>query len=121
MWRLEWNSNPRPFGRKAMNVPMSHPTPLGLLHFVPLLLHRCQLRLLFKSFSFCKSYSVVVIEDINISMEILNVHWFNSLHGYLHAIGFLLHSQVFIFVLLGKRTSVDKPLLEYMSKKLNTT
>ena len=27
---------------------------------------------------------------------------------------------VFIFVLLGK-TSVEKPLLEYMSKKLNTT
>ena len=27
---------------------------------------------------------------------------------------------VFIFVLLGKKTSVDKPLLEYMNKKLNT-
>ena len=30
-----------------------------------------------------------------------------------------LSSNVFIFVLLGK-TSVDKPLLEYMNKKLNT-
>jgi len=29
-------------------------------------------------------------------------------------------SIVFRFVLLGKNTSVDKPLLEYMSKKLNT-
>ena len=28
-------------------------------------------------------------------------------------------NNVFMFVLLGK-TSVDKPLLEYMSKKLNT-
>jgi len=28
-------------------------------------------------------------------------------------------AYLFIFVLLGK-TSVDKPLLEYMSKKLNT-
>jgi len=32
----------------------------------------------------------------------------------------LVDSCVFIFVLLGKKTSVDKPLLEYMSKTLNT-
>src|SRR6218665_1914937 len=23
-WRLEWDSNPRPFGRKGTNLPMSH-------------------------------------------------------------------------------------------------
>src|SRR6218665_2060543 len=27
MWWPEWDSNPRPFGRKAMNLPMSHHTP----------------------------------------------------------------------------------------------
>src|SRR6218665_913919 len=32
----------------------------------------------------------------------------------------ILELLVFIFVLLGNKTSVDKPLLEYMSKKLNT-
>jgi len=26
-WQLERNSNPRPFGRKALNLPMSHHTP----------------------------------------------------------------------------------------------
>ena len=26
-WRLEWDSNPRPFGRKATNLPMSHHAP----------------------------------------------------------------------------------------------
>src|SRR6218665_3671642 len=26
-WRLERDSNPRPFGRKATNLPMSHNTP----------------------------------------------------------------------------------------------
>jgi len=28
--------------------------------------------------------------------------------------------RVFIFVLLGEKKSVDKPLFEYMCKKLNT-
>ena len=27
MWWLEWDSNPRPFGRKATNLPMSHHAP----------------------------------------------------------------------------------------------
>src|SRR6218665_583508 len=26
-WRPEWDLNPRPFGRKATNLPMSHHTP----------------------------------------------------------------------------------------------
>ena len=26
-WWLEWDSNPRPFGRKATNLPMSHYAP----------------------------------------------------------------------------------------------
>ena len=26
-WRLEWNSNTRPFGQKETNLPMSHQTP----------------------------------------------------------------------------------------------
>ena len=34
-WRLEWGSNPRSFGRKATNLPMSHHAPpLGPLSFL---------------------------------------------------------------------------------------
>jgi len=28
MWQLERNSNPWPFGRKALNLPMSHHAPM---------------------------------------------------------------------------------------------
>src|SRR6218665_400182 len=30
MWQLEWDSNPRTFGRKAINLPMSHHAPQPL-------------------------------------------------------------------------------------------
>src|SRR6218665_1063702 len=30
-WRLEWDSNLRPSGRKAPNLPMNHHTPHSLL------------------------------------------------------------------------------------------
>src|SRR6218665_3800778 len=31
-WRLERDSNPRPFGRKASNIPMRHHAPQVLIH-----------------------------------------------------------------------------------------
>src|SRR6218665_1257434 len=31
-WRPQWDSNPRPFGRKAPNLPMSHHAPHASLH-----------------------------------------------------------------------------------------
>ena len=41
LWRLEWDSNLRPFGQKAANQPMSHYVPQLLMGIHWLVLHVC--------------------------------------------------------------------------------
>src|SRR6218665_2999708 len=44
-WRLERESNSRPFGRKATNLPKSHHAPQYIYIFICLLLHEHYVRL----------------------------------------------------------------------------
>ena len=49
-WRLEQDSNPRPFGRKVTNLPMSHHAVLYGIDYV-VMLFSCRLLLSFLCFS----------------------------------------------------------------------
>src|SRR6218665_4198477 len=52
-WRLEWGSNPQPYGRKSMNLPLSYNSPTYMSHtctyrpiytaYIGLILHTCHI------------------------------------------------------------------------------